>query len=398
MRTKPNSGTYVRIGEICMVFSLKMDIGFQQKASLFSFILALLGSIGLSFVMVHSFLLPVIMGSILALVIWPIQKKMSAIFPYPRMLAAALSFIGILLIIAPIMVFSVLAIRQAVSIFDYLVSLEVLEFDRVMNFLGSLNFDWVFKDLDLDTYIEDILNSLANSASVVVLGVAKSLPQGGLALVLVVVSCYFMLIDGANFLVWIYARIPLSMDVRQRLTIAFHRTAISVIWASMAAALTQAVIMFVSFLLLGIPAAFLAFGLTFIFAFVPLAGSLPIWLSGAVYLFLKQRFIELALMLSIGVFTSLIDNLVRPWVLKGRSEIHPLVSIISIFGGITMFGVFGVFLGPILSAVMISLLQIWPVIGKRYGLEFNTGFESIDEFHSELNTEHTIHLPKVEND
>lgn len=375
-----------------------MDIGFQQKASLFSFVLALISSIALSFIMVQSFLLPVVMGGILALLVWPVQKKMSLLLPYPRIIAAALSLIGILLVIAPILVFSILAIRQAVSIFDYFVALEALELDGVMNFFHTLSFDWLLKDLDLDAYIEDILNSLANSASLVVLGIAKSLPQGGLALVLVVISCYFMLIDGASFLSWIYARIPLSMDVRQRLTLAFHRTAISVIWASMAAALTQAMIMFVSFLVLGIPAAFLAFGLTFIFAFVPLAGSFPVWLSGAVYLFLKDRYIEFALMVSIGVFTSLIDNLVRPWVLKGRSEIHPLVSIISIFGGITMFGVFGVFLGPILSAVMISLLQIWPVIGRRYGLEFNTGYEGLDHFNSDSNTEHYIHLPKVEND
>jgi predicted PurR-regulated permease PerM len=47
---------------------------------------------------------------------------------------------------------------------------------------------------------------------------------------------------------------------------------------------------------------------------------------------------------------------------------HPLVSLISILGGIQMFGIFGVFLGPILAAILISLLQVWPAVGKEYEL------------------------------
>jgi predicted PurR-regulated permease PerM len=47
---------------------------------------------------------------------------------------------------------------------------------------------------------------------------------------------------------------------------------------------------------------------------------------------------------------------------------HPLVSLVAIFGGIEMFGIMGIFLGPILAAVLISLLQLWPEIGHRFGL------------------------------
>ena len=47
---------------------------------------------------------------------------------------------------------------------------------------------------------------------------------------------------------------------------------------------------------------------------------------------------------------------------------HPLVSLVAIFGGIEMFGILGIFLGPILAAVLIALLQIWPAVGHRFGL------------------------------
>ena len=138
----------------------------------------------------------------------------------------------------------------------------------------------------------------------------------------------------------------------------------------MAAAATQAGIMLLAFGILSIPAAFLAGGATFIFAWVPLLGSFPVWGSGILYLVMQGSYIKAIVLLGIGAFTSIIDNFVRPLVLKGRSEMHPMVSLIAIFGGIEMFGVIGVFLGPILIAVLLALLKIWPVIGQESGLEF----------------------------
>ena len=69
-----------------------------------------------------------------------------------------------------------------------------------------------------------------------------------------------------------------------------------------------------------------------------------------------------------GLLTGLVDNVVRALILRGRSKMHPLVSLVAIFGGIEMFGLLGIFLGPILAAVLIALLQLWPVVGQRFGL------------------------------
>lgn len=73
-------------------------------------------------------------------------------------------------------------------------------------------------------------------------------------------------------------------------------------------------------------------------------------------------------MLGVGALTGLSDNLVYPLVLKGRGEMHPLVSLVAIFGGISMFGIFGVFVGPIMAALLIATLNLWPVIAERFGI------------------------------
>jgi predicted PurR-regulated permease PerM len=117
-----------------------------------------------------------------------------------------------------------------------------------------------------------------------------------------------------------------------------------------------------------VPMAILAAGATFVFAWIPILGSTPVWGIGTIYLYTQDSPGKAVAMLLLGFLTSVSDNLVRPWVLKGRGEMHPLVSLVAIFGGIEMFGIFGVFIGPVIAAALLALLDVWPSVGRRFGL------------------------------
>ena len=216
--------------------------------------------------------------------------------------------------------------------------------------------------------IRSSLESASKIGSAFVLSVVADVPALVLQLIIAGLSCFFLLLDGPRFFNWISEKLPLDPTIRSKLAKVFKDTSISVIWATIAAALAQSVIMFFSFLILGIPAVVLAAGLSFIFAWVPLVGSSPIWIGGAIYLATQGTFIKMVILILLGLSMGIVDNIVRTIVLRGRGKMHPLVSLISILGGIQMFGIFGVFLGPILAAILISLLQVWPAVGKEYEL------------------------------
>ena len=112
----------------------------------------------------------------------------------------------------------------------------------------------------------------------------------------------------------------------------------------------------------------MAAGAAFLCAWSPLVGSAPVWLVGALYLVAQPALWKALLMVGCGLLAGLLANVVRALLLKGRSKLHPLVSLVVIFGGIEMFGLLGIFLGPILATVLLALLQLWPAIGQRYGL------------------------------
>lgn len=201
-----------------------------------------------------------------------------------------------------------------------------------------------------------------------VLLVFSGIPSVILQLVLAAISCFVFLLDGESFSRWMANKIPLEIEVRKKLAQSFRDTAVSTIWATLAAGAAQSMVMFIAFLVLSVPASFLGSGLTFVFAWIPMVGCSPVWGVAAIYLFSEGMVGKAIAMILFGLGAGIVDNIVRPIILKGRSKMHPMISLISIFGGIGLFGIVGVFMGPVLASLMIALLGLWAEIGNRYGL------------------------------
>lgn len=334
------------------------------------FLGALLLALVVMLKMIAPYVIALIMGSILAMIAMPVKRRLMARGMKPAFAGMTVTIGVVLLIVAPFLTFTTLAVKQAIK-FGTIISeghfsaQEVLDKATKVLPLDTLGID----QAELVEYLRTAVQAIGKTASATVLAIAKSLPDGILQLLLACMACYFFLVDGKAFLRWLVPKIPLDPEVRQKLAGSFKDTAISVVWASMAAALTQGAIMSITFMILRVPAAFLAGGATFVFAWIPLVGSVPVWIGGAIYLYMQGEMGKMVAMIVLGLLTGIVDNFVRPLVLRGRGEMHPLVSLVAIFGGLEMFGLFGVFLGPIIAAVVITMMQVWPQFAQRYGLD-----------------------------
>ena len=323
--------------------------------------------------MMAPFMLAILMGGVLAILFYPFYLKLRTRNIRPMWASGIVTLSVSLIVIIPLILFALLAVKQGIQFTSQFSQKENLSLDSIAEKITEFRFvrplveDSQEVKEKLAEYIQKFSTTTAQSA----LGVVGSLPDRGLQLILGMMACFFFLVDGRKFLVFLNDKIPLDFDVRSKLYNAFKNTAVSVIWATIAAAGAQAGLMFITFLALGVPGAFLGAGATFIFAWIPFIGSVPVWGIGAIYLYTKGEMGLMIAMIVLGLFTSVIDNYIRPQILKGRDELHPLISLVSIFGGIAMFGIVGVFVGPIFAATLISLLQIWPTVGRRFGLIFD---------------------------
>ncbi len=352
-----------------------MSLESENRASLHVFVVIMLVCLLVGAKMVAPYLSAILMGGILSVLAKPLYRRLVLRRIHPTAASGIVTLLVVLVVVGPLLAFATQAVKQAVVLGEWVAHSNAFA-ETVKGLLAKLS-TWAPLDLvvddakDLEATLREFVQSLGKDATAMLLELAKGLPNAFLQLFLACLACFFFLTDGRSFFQWAAGKVPLDVEIRGKLTESFRDTAISVVWASMAAAGTQATFMLVAFAALRVPAAALAAGATFVFAWIPLLGSTPVWLAGAGYLAFNGMSGKAIAMVAAGLVTSVIDNFVRPLVLKGRGEMHPLVSLVAIFGGIQLFGILGVFFGPILAAVIITLLTVWPVVGRRGGLPFS---------------------------
>jgi predicted PurR-regulated permease PerM len=341
----------------------------QRRTTLVAFLVLLIAVMVLTVLMVLPYVLAVTMGVILAVLAQPVFQWLTGHHVPPRVAAAVVVLGVVLVIIAPLSFFVTKAIQQGIAIGQGLAEGGVSLRSLLDHVSGWAPIETVIGSPEaFENQARRWMQSVGTGATATIVGLAAHLPNIVLQLALASIAGFFLLVDGHRLLCWMTDKLPIAADVRVQVVQSFQETAISVIWATIAAAAAQSVVMLLSYLLLGAPAAFLAAGATFLFAWIPLVGCSPVWLVGAIYLYAQDALLKALLMVVCGLMAGLVDNFVRPLILQGRSKMHPLVSLVAIFGGIEMFGIIGIFLGPILAAVLIALLQIWPEVGHRFGL------------------------------
>ena len=114
------------------------------------------------------------------------------------------------------------------------------------------------------------------------------------------------------------------------------------------------------FWILGLPAPMFFGAAMALFAMLPIVGTSLVWGPAAIYLLIHGSWVKALVLAAWGALVvSLIDNLLYPILVAGELRIHTLGILVSVFGGLIVFGVAGVVLGPVILASTVALLGVW---------------------------------------
>jgi predicted PurR-regulated permease PerM len=115
----------------------------------------------------------------------------------------------------------------------------------------------------------------------------------------------------------------------------------------------------VGFIVVGVPS-LLAGILIFIFSFFPYIGTAFVWLPIGIYLIIIGKVWQGIFILLWGALViSLIDNMLRPYLIKGKAQVHPMIIFFSIFGGLALMGIWGIIFGPLIVSLAVTILHIY---------------------------------------
>ncbi len=334
-----------------------------------TFILLMIGSLLLGLYTISHFILPIIMGCILALLLKPVHNFLKRSNFGNKTAATGIIVSVIILALGPLAFFVARAVHQGIVVGQGIAEKQTLSFDGLIEKVSV----WepvqllVGDTQQLELKVRQLMGTGLSAVSTGILAKITDLPDLVVKFTIILLVAYFLLIQGRKFLTWVSARIPIDPKIKIQIGASLRGTSVSVVWATLAAAVSQTLVVALAFLILGVPSIFLAIGLTFILAWIPIVGSSPVWLGAMIYLYTQGSFVKMGIMLAAGLMVGILDNIVRTIVLRGRDEMSPAISLIAILGGLETFGIFGVFIGPILAALIISILKVWPSVAELDG-------------------------------
>lgn len=184
--------------------------------------------------------------------------------------------------------------------------------------------------------------------------------QVTVGLAVLIIAVYFFLIDGSAMIRTLMRLSPLDDAYERQLLLEFDRTSRAVVLASVLSALVQGILAALSYWFLGFESVILLFLVTTMMALVPFLGAASVWAPCALYLGAVDQRWTAAMILAIygATIVSSIDNVIKMYVLHGRSTLHPLFALLSVLGGVKVFGPMGILVGPMVVVFLQTLLEI----------------------------------------
>jgi len=320
----------------------------------------------LAFQVLQPFIVPVIWAAILAYVTWPMHERFVRLCSGRRTLAALVMTILLsAAIILPIVWFALLIKAEALpfyrEIVPLLATLKVPEFIADIPLLGPRLQEilaQVARDPGaLDAAIRQFFAQSSGEISTMLGGVGRNLVKPVTAMV----SLFFMYRDGEHFASQVGRMLEQFFGkIRvQHYLEAIGNTVKAVVYGIVLAALAQGTLAAIGYWFAGLPVPLLLGILTFLVGLVPFVVPF-IWGSASVWLYLTGE-TTAAIGLAIWGLTAVswIDNIVRPLVISGATRIPFLLVLFGVLGGLTAFGLVGLFIGPVILAVLMAIWREW---------------------------------------
>lgn len=318
----------------------------------------------IGYLMVAPFLQYVLGAALLAFILHPFQRRLAPRIG-ARVSAALLTVTAFVVAVVPIVVFSFLLVSWAVEFVDRLGTGELetmlesarvfliedagVPADTVTEFEASLL--TTFEDFGLSTS-EFVLSELVN--------VINATMQTTIGLMTLAFLLYYFLRDGEELLEWIRTVVPLHDRVKRELESEIATVTSAVINSHLLIAVVQGTLGGIGLYLVGVSNVTFWTVVMIVMGVIPVMGVWAVWAPAVGYLWLTGDTVSALVLLGYGLAVlSVVDNYLRAIVVDRGSGLHPGVVLVGVLGGIYLLGFLGIFLGPVILAVLKASLVVF---------------------------------------
>ena len=342
----------------------------HKRAIQFSFFLSLLiGTLVVVFFLVKPFIAPLVLAFMLGVVFYPMYRKIRNAVHRPS-LASALSLLIILLVVLlPLAFFSWQVFNEARDFYVNNLSTNGSgaweeRLRGIAGFLGLSDNAFVQEQLtslgtNLNSYVQEGVYWLVSHAGSVFSEIAAALFD----LFICFIALFYIFRDGSRFKAKLVAVSPLSDQYDETIIHKLENTVSSVFRGVIVVAIVQALLSGIGFAIFGVPNPALWGSLAVMAALVPGIGTALVMVPGVLYLMFTGSVgagVGLAVWAALAV--GLVDNFLSPYLMNRRIKIHSFLILISVLGGLVVFGPIGFVMGPMVLSLLSSLFEMYPAM------------------------------------
>lgn len=310
---------------------------------------------------IQSFVITLVTAAVAAIVVSPIEKRVRAVVKQRHVSAVLVVIAFILVVLAPFTVAGVLMVSQAEELvsgalgdggwlktFDIssnpimlslpeVVQEKILAIDPVA--VGDDALSWIIKNL----------GSIFSGTAALVLHT-----------VIFFISMYYLLSDREQLKAVVLKLSPFKDSMDEDILGRLVATVRGVVFGALIIAIIQGVLASIGLTIFGVPGALIWGGAVVLAAQVPLFGVGLILIPSIIYLFVTgQTGSAVGLLIWSGLVVGLVDNFLGPIVLKGKTHMHALLILISVLGGLELFGPVGFIIGPTVLAAVMVIMELY---------------------------------------
>jgi len=315
------------------------------------------------------FFVPLAWGAILVVTLQPLYARLRAKFRNAGLPAFIMTLLVSVVIIGPLIYLVTALVGEAAGLYD-----------KMQSGLADQSFNWI--ELNNHPLVQGLLQRLDgiidtsnwNIQTAVAAAIKKvsgfivsntaafltNIGRGIFQFVLILLTMYYLFKDGDKLIEQVRESIPLSAERVGVMLTQVTGVVRATIYGGLAVAALQGALGGLMFWILGIPSPIFWGAVMAFLSLIPVLGAFVVYIPAAVILALSGSYIKAVVLLGFGLgVVSQIDNFLKPLLISGQTQMHPLLLFFSILGGLQVFGFLGLVLGPVVAAVFVGVFELY---------------------------------------
>ncbi len=341
---------------------------------LFSLIILTLTLTYLTYLVIDPFLIPIAWAVVMTVVFYPFYHYIQRYIRWKSVASLITVLVTLLIIAGPFSFLIVNLVNELKDFVNYLNTKGIGSLDEILRSEQAL---WLQEKIKTTFNLKEfnLVDILSKSISNLGKSILSNVTRGVANIMAVVVNfllmlfaMFFMVKDGPDLIKKIRDYMPFSDAQKDRLASQIKDMVISTIYGGVIVSLIQGTLGGITFFALGLNSPVLLGTLMAFMSFIPGLGAVSVWGPVAVYLIIKKLYLKAVVLFVVGVFViSMVDNILKPIIISGRTRMPTMVIFFCVIGGLKVFGLIGLVLGPLVVAMFVSVLEIFRSIDHNSG-------------------------------